>query len=283
MQTTWTATLLKLVTIMTASFLLISANPECEKLRRPNFPHCNPVKFYGHPEAGPVTVILLNFNRPDNIRRIIDAMVQYSSVGEILVVSNNPNTTFTYEHEKVVVMSLVGYEQSLGVAVRFKACLLAMNWHILIADDDLMVTEAGLANMLKARHSNPWSIVGFWGRDYNHTDPDYQYVESGSGHHDIALTKALLLDTCACRAFWEASHLMSDVAHEAAVTWNGEDIFMSLVSTKVLGQQPYITPHTDTIDVQQLTEGKVGISSGQSHLPHRVKFLKTAIRRLQCF
>lgn len=275
--------MLQLVAAALFTAMLTTANPECEKLRRPNFPHCNPVKFFGHPEAGPVTVVLLNFNRPDNIRRIVDTMVNYTSVGEILVVSNNPSTTFTYEHEKVVVMSLLGYEQSLGVAVRFKACLLAMHWHILIADDDLLVTEAGLANMLRARHAHPWSLVGFWGRDYNHTDPDYQYVESGSGHHDIALTKALLLDTCSCRAFWEASHLMSDIAHEATVTWNGEDIFMSLVSTKVLGQQPYITPHTENIDVQQLTEGKVGISSGQTHLPHRIKFLKTAIRRLQCF
>ena len=263
--------------------LTSAANTECESLQRPSFPHCNPIKFFGHPEDGPVTEVLLNFNRPDNIRQIVEAMVNYKSVGEILVVSNNPNSSFTYVLPIVVVMSLIGYEESLGVAVRFKACLLAMHWHILIADDDLVVTELGLANMLKARHEHPWSIVGLWGRDYNHSDPDYQYVESGPGYHDIALTKALLLDTCACRAFWQASHLMTDIAHEASVTWNGEEIFMSLISTKVLGQQPYIMPHTDGVDKKELSEGKVGISSGQSHLPHRIKFLKTAIRRLQCF
>ena len=210
-------------------------------------------------------------------------MVDYSNVAEILVVSNNPNSTFSYSHDKVVVLNMMAYEDELGVAVRFKACLLAMNWHILIADDDLMITEAGLNNLLLARHEHPWSIVGFWGRDYNHSNPDYAYIDTGGGHHDIALTKALMLDTCACRAFWEASHLMSDIAHEAAVTWNGEDIFMSLVSKKVLGSIPFITPHQQGIDVVPLTEGEVGISSAHDHLPHRIKFLQTAIRRLDCF
>jgi hypothetical protein len=256
---------------------------ECETLRQPNFPHCSPVKYYSHPEEGPVTVVLLNFKRSDNIRKIVDNMINYNSVAEIIVVSNNPNSTFTYPNKKVIVLDMMAYEDDLGVAVRFKACLLAMNRHILIADDDLMVTEAGLSNLLTARYEHPWSIVGFWGRDYNHSNPDYAYIDTGPGHHDIALTKALLLDTCACRAFWEASHLMQDIAHEAAVTWNGEDIFMSLVSHKVLGDSPFITPYQEGIDVHQLTEGTVGISSAQNHLPHRIKFVQTAVQRLNCF
>ena len=256
---------------------------ECEGLRRPHFPHCSPVKFHSHPEQGPVTVILLNFNRPDNVRKIVDNMVTYNNVAEIMVVSNNPNSSFTYSHEKVVVLDMLGYEDDLGVAVRFKACLLAMNWHILITDDDLMVTEAGLSRLLTARHEHPWSIASFWGRDYDPENPTYAYVESGPGHHGVALTKAVLLDTCACRAFWEASHLMQDIAHEAAVTWNGEDIFMSLVSKKVLGGTPYIVSFKEGVDLQLLDENKVGISSTQDHLPHRNKFLQTAVHRLECF
>lgn len=256
---------------------------ECEGLQQPHFPHCSPVKFAMHPEQGPVTVVLMNFKRPDNIRKIVDNMVTYSNVAEILVVSNNPNTSFTYSHEKVVMLDMMGYENELGVAVRFKACLLAMNWHILIADDDLVVTEAGLSNLLTARHEHPQSIVGFWGRNYDPDNHTYILQESGPGHHGIALTKALLLDTCACRAFWAASHLMHDVAHEAAVTWNGEDIFMSLVSEKVLGGTPYIIPYKETTDVQQLSEGDVSISATTNHIAHRNKFLQTAFQRLQCF
>ena len=252
---------------------------DCEGLRRPHFPHCSPVRY----REGPVTVVLMNFKRPDNIKRIVDNMVTYSSVAEIMVVSNNPNTSFTYSHQKVVVLDMMGYEDELGVAVRFKACLLAMNWHILIADDDLMVTEAGLSNLLTAKHEHPQSVVGFWGRKYDRDDLKYILQESGPGHHGIALTKALLLDTCACRAFWAASHLMHDIAHEASVTWNGEDIFMSLVSEKVLGGTPYITPHKETIDVQQLSEGDVGISANTNHVAHRSRFLQTAVQRLKCF
>ena len=257
--------------------------PDCEGLRRPQFPHCSPAGFNKHPEQGPVTVVLMNFNRPDNIRRIVDNMVNYGNVAEIMVVSNNPNSSFTYSHEKVVVLDMIEYEDELGVAVRFKACLLAMNWHILIADDDLMITEAGLSNLLTARHKHPRSIVSFWGRDFDPDNPTYVLRESGPGHHGIALTKGLLLDTCACRAFWAASHLMHDIAHEAAVTWNGEDIFMSLVSRKILGGAPYITPYKEGHDVQELGEGDAAISGTTNHIVHRNKFLQTAIRRLHCF
>ena len=69
---------------------------ECEGLQQPHFPHCSPVKFAMHPEQGPVTVVLVNFKRPNNIRKIVDNMVTYRNVAEILVVSNNPNTSFTY-------------------------------------------------------------------------------------------------------------------------------------------------------------------------------------------
>lgn len=267
--------------------LLLLANSaaasDCEGLRPPQFPHCSTVKFNRHPEQGPITVVLMNFKRPDNIRTIVDIMVTYSNVAEIMVVSNNPNNSFTYSHEKVVVLDMMGYEDELGVAVRFKACLLAMNWHILIADDDLVVTEAGLSNLLTARHEHPQSIVGFWGRNYDPDDHTYILQESGPGHHGIALTKALLLDTCACRAFWAASHLMHDIAHEAAVTWNGEDIFMSLISEKVLGGTPFITPYKETVDVQQLSEGEVSISANTNHIAHRNRFLQTAFQRLKCF
>ena len=48
-------------------------------------------------------------------------MVDYSNVAEIIIVSNNPNSTFSYAHEKVVVLDIMAYEINLGVAVRFKA------------------------------------------------------------------------------------------------------------------------------------------------------------------
>lgn len=271
----WMSCVLSLLTIQAMA-------SECDGLRRPHFPHCSPVRFSKHPAEGPITVVLLNFNRPDNIRMIVDKMVTYRNVAEIIIVSNNPNTTFTYSHEKVVVLDMMVYEDELGVAVRFKACLLATNWHILIADDDLIVTEAGLSNLLTARHQHPQSIVGFWGRDFDPDNVAYALRESGPGHHGIALTKALLLDTCACRAFWAASHLMHDLVHEAAVTWNGEDIFMSLVTSKILGDKPYIVPR-DAIDVQELHEGDVAISASSDHVSHRNKFLQTAVQRLQCF
>ncbi|KAL0042795.1 hypothetical protein WJX79_000101 [Trebouxia sp. C0005] len=100
---------------------------ECETLRRPNFPHCSPVKYYSHPEDGPVTVVLLNFKRSDNIRKIVDNMVNYNSVAEIIVVSNNPNSTFTYPNKKeghcsACVLAFSLKQQNLYVTILLNVC-----------------------------------------------------------------------------------------------------------------------------------------------------------------
>ena len=101
--------------------------------------------------------------------------------------------------------------------MRFKACLLALHQHILIVDDDLLVTEQGLTKLLRDDRAHPCSLIGFWGRDCDRSKPEYVYHNMEAGYHDIALTHVLLLDTCACQAFWGASHLLTDLAHAAAV------------------------------------------------------------------
>ena len=51
---------------------------------------------------GPVaTVVLLSWQRPSNVRTILDAYTRYRRIAEIIVWNNNPDLPFTYDHAKV--------------------------------------------------------------------------------------------------------------------------------------------------------------------------------------
>jgi hypothetical protein len=47
------------------------------------------------------SVVIMNWKRPQNVRQILDRMVNYKAVKEILVWHCNPETVFTYDHPKV--------------------------------------------------------------------------------------------------------------------------------------------------------------------------------------
>lgn len=61
----------------------------------------------------------------------------------------------------------------------------------------------------------------------------YSGLEYWSGSHRIVLTRCLLMDRRFCDAFFVYSPLVEDVVADSKPYWNGEDIFMSLVSYKV--------------------------------------------------
>jgi hypothetical protein len=49
----------------------------------------------------------------------------------------------------------------------------------------------------------------------------------------VVLTKVMVTDRRFCKAYFHYAPLMEDIARNATPMWNGEDIFMSLVSQKV--------------------------------------------------
>ena len=183
----------------------------------------------------------------------------------------------------MVSIDLSGLEEEWGVAVRFKACLLAASKWVLAVDDDIFIKEAGLQRMIDSKLSNPESIVSFWGRSFDEASdlPAYSNAEVQGGRYPIALTKAMLVDFRFCEAFFRASHLVANISRDSSVTWNGEDIFMSMVAMKVTGEKATILDWTAN-DLEEWQDGK-GISIRDTrHLEHRTMFLRATIQRLSC-
>ena len=83
---------------------------------------------------------------------------------QVLVLMSNPETRFEINSSKAQALDFSGLEATWGLTSRFKACLLARSPIVLVADDDLLVTEQGLERLLEAKAQNPDHLIGYHAR-----------------------------------------------------------------------------------------------------------------------
>ncbi|UJR17493.1 hypothetical protein I4U23_004388 [Adineta vaga] len=88
-----------------------------------------------------ISVIIINWLRPNNVKIILQTLVNFDKVGDIVVIMANPSSTFTYSHPKVRLIVNYSISDEWGVAVRFHACAYEA-WHhrVLLLDDDLLLS-----------------------------------------------------------------------------------------------------------------------------------------------
>ena len=264
-----------------------------------------------------VSVVVMNWKKPDNVRAILDALVEMPGVvGEALVLHLRRDTAFAvrpspprpvwtstkaqhpasalamtfllvlsanmlkqntehthsrrhlkpptststktpspprpppplnkneqYDHPRVTHLVDFEADAKFGLSSRFLGCLRARHGKVLLQDDDVLVSEAGLRALLAAKRAAPRApLVGFFGRGWPAGGrPGYVMAEVPPGPHPIALTVALLASRAACRAFWDAAPAFDAFmrAHSRPF-WNGEDITFSLAAYKAAGAMPLI-------------------------------------------
>jgi hypothetical protein len=83
----------------------------------------------------------------------------------------------------------------------------------------------------------PDALHGLYGRNPL-PGCEYNYRQPPPGDVALVLTKVMVTDHRFCKAYFESSQMMEDVAKQGNPYWNGEDIFMALVSRKITGQLP---------------------------------------------
>ncbi|GAX78650.1 hypothetical protein CEUSTIGMA_g6088.t1 [Chlamydomonas eustigma] len=225
-----------------------------------------------------VTVVIMNWQRPDNVIHIARIYVTYESIAEIIIWMCHPDTKFKLSLPKVRIIDDVSANDKYGLSIRFKACLLAKTPWVFIQDDDHYIKKQGLSRMLMAKQKYPQRIIGVFGRDWPH-GPSPQYIRKPVqyGPSRIALTVMLLSDVETCKAFWKYAPLVEPYVREhSSPLWNGEDIFFSLVSYKAFGQVPLIVKARKAF----LSQEKKGIHFGGGHDNYRDDFLKYAVEIL---
>jgi len=290
------------------------------------FPIANPLNFgpgKGHdwyhipipPPDHKVSVILMNHSRPRMIREsaLVPTLLRHPSVEEVVILHSNPKTQFNFVHPKVINIDATKENVQMGLSIRFYFCQMAKSDWVLHVDDDMEFSAKTLNEMLYEFSKNTKRIVGRFGRDRNENNYFNGYSSKDTSREtEVVLTKFMVMERDICSAFFEYSHLIwEDVVlnNGEGPLWNGEDIFMSLVSNHVYGRYgEKVNYAMDWLDVWSAPEelkdysyGKFDISGGfnglrfwdfnwwrsllnrNRHYSYRGKLWKEAKDRLQSF
>ena len=140
-----------------------------------------------------VSVALMSYKRTANVIKIVNTMVKYKNVGEILI-QNFDATLLTYD-SKIITLGTEFLFQKYGLIARFYSCLYSKYDWCLIIDDDILISEIGIQKLIEHKLSEPNRLYGFHGRNYDDKNPIYRIkVTYDVGEVSIILTHVVLTD-----------------------------------------------------------------------------------------
>ena len=185
-----------------------------------------------------LSVVILNFNRPNNIKDyIIPELVKYDIIDEILISHGKKDTMFKYNHEKVKHLEHYGeMNENYGLTLRFLSGSLSSNKHVMIMDDDIIPYEKTVKELVN-NIKNEERIYGLYGRDL---DKNKEYIKVNVfGEVPIVLTRCLITTKEMCQYFMNNFRdFETDKIKESKPYWNGEDILFSIMSIKKYNKLP---------------------------------------------
>lgn len=203
---------------------------------------------------------------------LLQTLLSHSNVGEILILHVNPIAVFQYIHPKVI--NIESHEQNImmGKSLRFYFCQIARYDWVIHLDDDIEFTHITLNQILIEYSKNIHRIVGPYGRDYHSNQiflNGYSPVNT-HGETEVILTKFMIMEREICSSFFEYAYLIWEdqvLGASEGQLWNGEDIFMSLVSNHIFGSDK-INYAMDWLDVWSNSRGVVPSESWVSSYMH---------------
>lgn len=190
--------------------------------------------------SGNVSVVVLNWTRPRWLRwAVLPRLARHPLVDEIIVSHGRPDTVFASRsrHAEIVHRHDWGLNERYSLALRFVAAREAKNEAVLIVDDDIRVPRESVSALKAAWDEAPLTIHGIFGR---HIDADYNYLYDSyaRGEAPIVLTRCLMTNRAYADTFLEWEPKAADLIVRGTPKWNGEDIFLSLLSIKETGSLP---------------------------------------------
>jgi hypothetical protein len=207
-----------------------------------------------------VTGVILNWKRPENVKRILDGWKRKLIVKEAIVVNNNPEHFF--KHDWATCLNLT---RDCGLYTRFTAAELASYEEILIQDDDIELPSETINSLYRAYIREPEIIHGLYGRNGGQ---HYTYTNV-MGEVPIVLTRAMVFNRLYAGIFFNHIHYFDDLQVGSNPYGNGEDIIFSYIVRSVSGKLNKAYPLTCT----QLSN-KHSISGRAGHKNHRTRVLQ---------
>ncbi|CAF1274524.1 unnamed protein product, partial [Didymodactylos carnosus] len=151
-----------------------------------------------------LSVVIMNWNRPEYVKRIVQLLVNDRRIKEIIIwiCNSNPKTFVQFKHRKVKIIKKPEANKQYGLAVRFHGCRMAKYEWVIIQDDDLIITEFDLTRMIEAKQNLPsyekHRLICF---NDDARVRRYTYSKQAPKNHEpfiVCLTRQLLVDRFMC-------------------------------------------------------------------------------------
>jgi hypothetical protein len=219
------------------------------------------------------SIVILSWNRQENINLILQKYNSYCIVEEIIVWNNNQNYFISsLETDKIKVINC---EQDFGLNSRFVSCLLAKNRCIITHDDDLLLSEINIKNLVDHFVKDHTRIYTYEGR--NQVNGEYTYNAEGRVENvvsptecEVSLTRAACYDKIYSTEYLKYCDV---IFYDVSVNLNGEDIAFSKIVSNISGKKPLVLPLKDLEGYEELAVTDK-ISTRKGHLERRTELLK---------
>jgi len=172
-----------------------------------------------------ITVIILNYNRPHNLDKLIPEIVNYTDISEIIISHGRKDTEYLFNHPKII--NETKLRNKYYAATRHEVAKLATNDIILHLNDDLIPSEYLVKKLLKKyKEKGENNIYGPYGNTCT-----IDGVESSSRlpyfpYNGIQIGLALVSKTFSLK-IWEEIKKNKEFNIMMMYKGNGEDIIFS--------------------------------------------------------
>lgn len=174
------------------------------------------------------TVIILNYKRPINLRRhILPSLISNPTVDEIII-SHGLVDTYFHGLAKTRHFKHFVEQERTGMLRKLTCATYANNECLMYLDDDILVEPPAINSVIKAWGQDKTIISGIFGR--NCTKEKYVPIDVKETVAPIIGGRFLVCSRTAALQANDLAYVIDPYMYEHQVKWNGEDIFLSLVT-----------------------------------------------------
>ena len=203
-----------------------------------------------------ISVIVLNYKRPNNVHTIINA---YKDYYPITVINNNPNDPFPYVGQPV---DVINNDKNYYCMERWLRCFEYSEPYKLILDDDILIDTQSIMKMRKKRQT----IVGIYGKANVSTASRYEDLKDNwcvDAENDFLVGSAIMVRQ-------DKLDEIKTQIEKVGYPERGDDIIISYLLKKYTGCWMKTVP----AKVLNLPEGEVGLNKDPNHFSMRWKVVE---------
>jgi glycosyltransferase involved in cell wall biosynthesis len=184
-----------------------------------------------------ISIVILNYNRPHNIEKLVPILANYNNVGEIIISHGKKETEVLINHPKV--KNETSIRNTYYAMTRFFLATMAKYDLILYLDDDILLSENDLQLLIDNANKNGYNNL------YGPTERSC--LKDGYNYEVKDDTKRIILTNIALIGKETSIKVLNKMKDNKEIfnkiidnKGNGEDIFFSKTLGKYFGKNIYI-------------------------------------------